>query len=434
MSCGLAGAALPFSATAASAAPGSVVFSDASGTSAPAATLGPYEMTPFAADTQGDTTVSSVAAPGGGSVGNAPSLNHCTVGECWATWSHGYTGDVYVDGSQSLSLTLPAGTRAFYFYAEPDQFDTFDFTATSSDGTSSGAVGVNGVGGAEYFGFYATGAATLTSITLSETDPDGFGIGEFGISNGVEHVVVNAEAWIPQSQVADPYLPVSLPYLATTLLRSKDPNCYTPSPRQEFSTYVISTYVGDGHSAFGTGTYRLRTEVSFDFDPVTEQITNFTQDSVAPYDAGYYHKVYKSAAGAVLDTCNVPLTTYYRQTAQQKGRTSFTLGYLGINPLGEPAPPALSASIDGTVTSDGGVGFRYATSEFPSQGIQVTFSGNIVVSDTYSDVSCLSPGAVLGFGGRTLMQYGLDRTEHGSVTIESYDNATESTPSPLCRP
>jgi len=41
---------------------------------------------------------------------------------------------------------------------------------------------VLGWAGAEFFGFYATGNETLSSITISSNDRLGFSIGEFGIA------------------------------------------------------------------------------------------------------------------------------------------------------------------------------------------------------------------------------------------------------------
>lgn len=159
-----------------------VVFDGSPGTGPPPATLGPYTMTAFPADPQPlFTDVSSVAAPTGGSVGFSPSLNHRQVGAGWATWSHGYTGDVYfTNGATSATMTMPPNTVAFYFYAEPDPFAVFDFTATTDSGTTSGAIPVDGNGGAKYFGFYATGGDTILSITVSSSV--GFAVGEFGIA------------------------------------------------------------------------------------------------------------------------------------------------------------------------------------------------------------------------------------------------------------
>jgi hypothetical protein len=435
--CALAIAAVPFSTATASAAPGSIVFSDAPGTSAPPSTLGSYKMTPFPADTQAvGATVSGVAGPSG-TLGFTPSLEHCLTPNsagCWQTWSNGYSGDVYATSSGSITLTLPAGTSAFYFYAEPDEFETFSISATSDDGTTSGAVPVAGDAGAEYFGFYATGTATLTSITVSGTDPDGFAVGEFGISNGVDHYVVNAEAWIPFPEVVDPYLPLTVPYLVSQAEALNDPNCYKPAGGQLFSTYVSSTYGGDGHAAFGTGTYRLRTEVSFDFDPATDKITNFTEDAVSAVGTSHRYKVYTTSKGVVLDSCVEAATATNTQTAKLDSDTSFTLGYRGKNPLADPqfVTPALTAVINGSLSQDGSLTLSYKTTEFPSQGIQVSVNGNTVATDLENDVSCLSPKAVFGFSGLALIGRGLNFTESGSVTIQPTGNSSKSTPSPLC--
>ena len=135
------------------------MFDGSPGTAAPPATLGPYTMTPFADDTRPVfDDVSSVPAPTGGVVGFSPDLNHREIGNGWATWSHGYTGDVYyTNGATSATMTLPAGTKAFYFYAEPNPFAVFEITATTNSGTTSGPIPVDGAGGATYFGFYTTG-------------------------------------------------------------------------------------------------------------------------------------------------------------------------------------------------------------------------------------------------------------------------------------
>ncbi len=58
-------------------------------------------------------------------------------------------------------MTLPSGTGAFYFYAEPNAFSTFTVQAVAQDGTTSGPVPVDGAGGARYLGFYGTGGARV---------------------------------------------------------------------------------------------------------------------------------------------------------------------------------------------------------------------------------------------------------------------------------
>jgi hypothetical protein len=161
-----------------------ITFDGSPGTNPPPATLGPYTMTSFGPDPQPiGATVTGVNDPAG-SITFSPTLTHVTVGNGWATWSHGYTGDVYytTNNPATITIALPAGTNAFYLYAEPNTLSPFTVTATAQDGTTSGPVLVNGDGGASYFGFYGTGGATLASITVTTDDTLGLGIGEFGIS------------------------------------------------------------------------------------------------------------------------------------------------------------------------------------------------------------------------------------------------------------
>ena len=93
----------------------------------------------------------------------------------------------YSNGALTLVLTLPADTGAFSFYVEPNNFSVFDVTAATQDGTKSGAVPVDGLGGAKYFGFYGTNGATITSVTVASATA--FAIGEFGIASATRKVV-----------------------------------------------------------------------------------------------------------------------------------------------------------------------------------------------------------------------------------------------------
>jgi hypothetical protein len=163
---------------------GGVAFDGSPGTGAPPVTLGPYTMTPFGSDPRATATqVSDVAGPTG-TVSFAPTLDHeIATGPAWTTWSNGYTGDVYVTTGSTITISLPAGTKAFYFYAEPQQFQPFSVEAVTSDGTDSQPITVQGQGGAQYFGFYATGATDLSSITVTCADLSGFAVGEFGIGS-----------------------------------------------------------------------------------------------------------------------------------------------------------------------------------------------------------------------------------------------------------
>ena len=163
-----------------------IAFTDAPGTGAPPAYLGTHKVKQFTAlsCTEGNT-YTNISGPDG-KVSFNPSLVCEQVGDGWATWSNGYTGDVYWDntdigGSTTLTLTLPKGTRAFYFYAEPDEFETFDLQATAQNGTTSGPLQVYGLAGAQYFGFYGNGPGTdIKTITVSCDDD--FAVGEMGIA------------------------------------------------------------------------------------------------------------------------------------------------------------------------------------------------------------------------------------------------------------
>jgi len=139
-------------------------------------------MTPFPLDPQpaGYTSVASVASPLGGFVAFTPNLQHALVGSDWATWSHGYTGDVYyTGGALSVALTLPSQTGAFYLYAEPAPFAWHNITATAQDGTYI-TQNVNGSYGACGYGFYGTGGDVIASITVNSDTA--FAVGEFGIA------------------------------------------------------------------------------------------------------------------------------------------------------------------------------------------------------------------------------------------------------------
>ena len=158
------------------------------GTAAPPASLGPFTVTPFDQFPQSlipDFT-DVTAIPGssyGGDLLTSVTVNKRTIGSGWATWSHGYTGAVYFDqvNPTSLTLTLPAGTSAFYFYVESNSFSTFYFTATTNTGRTSGAQAAVGNAGARGFGFFSNGVEKITSITITTSaSAGGFSVGEFG--------------------------------------------------------------------------------------------------------------------------------------------------------------------------------------------------------------------------------------------------------------
>lgn len=214
----------------AASAAGTITFSSGPGTGAPPATLGPYTMTPFAADPQGDgAVVGSVETPKGTSVTFSPALYHTRIGSGWATWSNGYRGDVYwTYGATSATLTMPASTSAFYLYAEPNPFSVLTMTATAQDGTTSGPVAVDGYAGARYFGFYGTGGAKIESITVSSSVD--FAIGEFGISGKPKSYVALGDSYSSGEGVP--------PFFAGT----DGPSDYCHRSTRAYSQVLGSTY------------------------------------------------------------------------------------------------------------------------------------------------------------------------------------------------
>lgn len=150
------------------------------GTGLPPATLGGYSMVAF---DPGSITGAQQGYESGGS-GSAPE-------DIWATWGQSYTGHIYVvddEGSPGFSdtvtITLGAGTQAVDFYEEPNQFSNFTMSAIDSSGVSVSTV-INGFHGSSAVGFYETNPADfLSSIKITCSDPTGFAIGEFGINDG----------------------------------------------------------------------------------------------------------------------------------------------------------------------------------------------------------------------------------------------------------
>lgn len=175
-----------FAVTAASTVNASVIATDL-GTAAPPATLGGFTMTAFSDPRPDPSDVTSVVSPLSGSVVFDITMSLRRIGSSWATWSHGYTGEVYwTKGLQSVTLTLPAATGAFYLYAEPNPFELHTITAADSTGASISA-SVHGSSGANGYGFHTTGGSTIASITVSSSTTD-FAVGEFAIAKAQAQV------------------------------------------------------------------------------------------------------------------------------------------------------------------------------------------------------------------------------------------------------
>jgi hypothetical protein len=170
-------------------AAGAIVFDGSPGTNPPPATLGGYPMISFGPDgLAAFSSATSVPAPGGRVLSFSPSVAVRDATSGRSGWTAGYTGHVYGDIGPVV-LSLPAGTRAIYLYAEhfsscPSSPATV--TVTADGGVTSGPVPIGDPCGppskARYFGFYTTAGAELTTLTVSFGGALGIMFGQFGIS------------------------------------------------------------------------------------------------------------------------------------------------------------------------------------------------------------------------------------------------------------
>jgi hypothetical protein len=177
---------------------GAIVFDGSPGVGAPPAKLGGYYMTRLpGTDSACDfATVNSVSFGGTPLVQFNKPMYHdvamCLSGGFGQGGGNNYpiTGDVWfpTDYSQSVTMTLPVGTSAFYFYVEGQLCGTETVQAFSGS-TSSPVYTVNtdcysgNPSLPHFFGFYSATGSGLTQITVT-TPPgvDGPIIGEFAIA------------------------------------------------------------------------------------------------------------------------------------------------------------------------------------------------------------------------------------------------------------
>jgi hypothetical protein len=196
------------------------------GTAAPPAAVGPISVQPFDTVPQAAiadfTAVTSIpGSPIGGTLTLNTSAEKRTVPGSWGTWSHGYTGPVFFASTTptTRTLTLPAGTTAFYLYVEPNAFATFNVECVTASGISSGLIPVTGASGATGFGFYATNQDLLATITINvDAGASGFAIAEFGASD----LFVGSPLMIPTlSTIGFAALALALGVAAFVMLRRR---------------------------------------------------------------------------------------------------------------------------------------------------------------------------------------------------------------------
>ena len=163
------------------------------GTGTPPASLGGFTLSPFAVDSRGAGSFSSVPSPLGGSLSFDTSLVHAQMlgggpsGDAslagWLSWSHSYTGDVYYSATK-ITFTLPSNVCAFQFYADPsDGKNKLTVTVNSSKSLDVNVDGSFGGSGANGFGIYSLGGDSITTVTISSTQD--LAVGEFAIATCV---------------------------------------------------------------------------------------------------------------------------------------------------------------------------------------------------------------------------------------------------------
>jgi len=205
--------------------PGAIFLDTNPGASAPPATLGPYTMTSLPLNNSdpppGSLSLTTVPSFGGYSLLFNLGLEHRRADPsspytAWVpsvVWGHGHTGDAYVtpNGVVTLFVTLPPGTRAFYFYLQPDPDwpnlitnVVFNLRADGDSGTFTGSVTVDKTKGAGYVGFYES-APTNTLRQVRVDSAFRFAIGEFGIAGSfpptAQNLIVNGSFEFPPDPI-----------------------------------------------------------------------------------------------------------------------------------------------------------------------------------------------------------------------------------------
>ncbi len=176
--------ALNFSVVPSSYAAPMITFDGSPRDGAPPPTLGPYTMTPFARDEPLNSYVTDVHGPMG-VIHFDQQFRQTVVYDQWGEWGHGYLGNVYYDPQTTANrvvITLPPNTGAFYLYVMPvNYYDDSTIVATANGIVTSDPIFASGWA-AGYVGFYATGGATLQTITIETGANQSFGLGEFAIA------------------------------------------------------------------------------------------------------------------------------------------------------------------------------------------------------------------------------------------------------------
>jgi hypothetical protein len=367
-----------------------------------------------------EQTVTNSGPPGAcdnGTTTNTVNLNAgvgCVPGPGQFLWPNGSLNGTYPNA------TVNVGCSETYTNAIPPVSGSSSVTGTLTITPSCGSATASSP--APTSSSSATSARSATSASASSS------------SNSCPvHYTVTVEQWIPQSSVVDPIMPLPVPYTNAVTFPAFyifDPDCLQPPlPNGIYSSYVRSSYHGDGHADFG-GSYREEFEIEFDFDG--QAITNFKEDT--PQTGITIRNKTYTAHGSVIASCSTTGHATPMAAAGQTSDTTFTMSSAGKNPLTPPAlTPSFSTALSGSLDGNGDLQLSGSMTDFPSQGIQVTENGQPVLTDVASDVSCLSEAQVTGVRGALNLSLGL--TSSHDVTATAYASGgalSADIPSPLC--
>jgi hypothetical protein len=112
----------------------------------------------------------------GGPTISGGTLNVRTIGNGWATWCCGYTGQVLYEVGNTYTGTLGSSVTGLGMFIEPNNQGLFNVTLNLSDGSTLSQT-VNGSGGADFFGWVGPGVTSFT-VTAAPAAA-GFAMGDF---------------------------------------------------------------------------------------------------------------------------------------------------------------------------------------------------------------------------------------------------------------
>lgn len=152
------------------------------GTSSPPSAVDGQPLLAFSTDPAPEfASVTTVPSPSGLDLSFDQGMEHLVVGYSWYNWGQGYLGDLYATDptsvSFSLTITLPADTTRFVFYAMPSDLVIQPFTVSETSSGSPLLESIDGNGDAAGFLFVADPGSTLDQIFITSTGS--FAVGEF---------------------------------------------------------------------------------------------------------------------------------------------------------------------------------------------------------------------------------------------------------------